>query len=64
MVLKRLKKYIEGYPSQAQAAAALDISPQYLNDVMAGRRDPGPKLLKGLGIKRVPHYEDSGADTD
>jgi transcriptional regulator with XRE-family HTH domain len=62
MVIRRLQKYIDGHPSEAQAATALGISPQYLNDVKQGRREPGPKLLKALGLKRVPYYEDASAD--
>lgn len=62
-VIRRIQKYIEGHPTQTQAAVTLGISPQYLNDVIQGRREPGPKLLKALGLKRVPHYEDASADT-
>lgn len=62
MLLKRIQKYIDGHDSKTKAAAALGISAQYLHDVMQGRREPGPKLLRALGVERVPHYKESRAD--
>jgi hypothetical protein len=38
-------------------ANACGVSPQYLCDVLSGRREPGAKLLKGLGYRRVVIYE-------
>ena len=37
--------------TQADLAAEMDITPQYLSDVLSGRRDPGPKILEYLGLK-------------
>lgn len=37
----------------ADLAAKLDISAQYLGDVLAGRKGFGPKLLKGMGVVRT-----------
>lgn len=34
-------------------AADLGISPPYLSDIMLGRRKPGPKVLKALGMERT-----------
>ena len=42
--------------SQAAFAKGLGVSSSYLNDVIRGRRRPGPKLLKALGIQRVVSY--------
>lgn len=42
---------------QQIAARAWGISPQYLCDVLNGRREPGAKLLKALGYRRVTIYE-------
>ena len=42
----------------AKLAASLGISPQYLNDVKEGRREPGPKLLEALGKHAVTEYDD------
>lgn len=44
--------------SQLVLAQRLGISPQYLCDVLAGRREPGGKLLKALGYRRVVVYEE------
>ncbi len=43
--------------SQRAVAAELEVSPAYLCDVLAGRRDPGKSILKGLGLRRVVRYE-------
>lgn len=42
---------------QQIAASAWRVSPQYVSDVLAGRREPGQKLLKALGYRRVVIYE-------
>lgn len=42
--------------SQKVAAAALGISPQYLNDIIRCRRDPGKKVLEALGYERLVFY--------
>lgn len=38
-------------------AQELGISKQYLCDVLAGRREPGPAILEAMGIKRTVRYE-------
>jgi len=38
------------------AAEELDVSPQYLSDVLHRRREPGPKILKAIGLERVVEY--------
>lgn len=50
-----LKKRIEIGGSNA-TARALGVSTTYLSDVMCGRRKPGPKILKALGLERVVIY--------
>ena len=45
--LRQSEKFI------ADLAAKLDISPQMLGDVLAGRKGFGPKLLCGLGVVRT-----------
>ena len=42
--------------SQKAAAAALGISPQYLNDILRCRREPGKKVLAALGYERLVFY--------
>lgn len=44
--------------SQKDAAQAWGISAAYLTDVLKGRRDPGPKLLKALGIRKEVTYRE------
>lgn len=51
-VLQLLKKR-QGNRPNTELAAELGISKQYLGDVLRGRRDPGPPILKALGIKKV-----------
>lgn len=41
---------------QKDCAAKLGVSPQYLNDVLCGRKEPGNKILKPLGFERVVSY--------
>lgn len=43
-------------PRQADFAKVAGISPQYVNDVLAGRRDPGKAILDALGIEKVVTY--------
>jgi len=39
-----------------EVARDLNISVQYLHDVMNHRRKPGKKLLRGLGLKKITEY--------
>jgi len=43
--------------SQQAWAREHGVSPQYVGDVILGRREPGDKILDGLGIKKVVTYE-------
>jgi transcriptional regulator with XRE-family HTH domain len=45
-----------GDGTQRELAGVLGISPQYLNDILSGHREPGPKLLEGLGLERIVTY--------
>lgn len=42
--------------TQRQLADELDLSASYLNDYLHFRREPGAKLLEGLGLQRVTLY--------
>lgn len=46
-----LKSKIEG-GSLREYAASIKCSPSYLSDILHGRRAPGPKVLKALGLDR------------
>lgn len=41
---------------QAAWARAHGISPAYVNDVLHGRRDPGPKILDAIGFEKMITY--------
>lgn len=58
-VLNRLRTFI-GDCTQKSAARKLNVSQQYLTDVLNGNREPGPLILVGLGIERVVTYRDAG----
>lgn len=51
--LDRLHKFVEKYKTQKDAAAALEITPAYLNDLINSRRDLSDNMLVKLGLKRV-----------
>ncbi len=38
---------------QSEWAARHGVSPAYVSDVLCARRDPGPKILTPLGLKRA-----------
>jgi transcriptional regulator with XRE-family HTH domain len=42
--------------SMAALASQLGISRQYLAYIMAGERQPGPKVLRALGLRRETSY--------
>ena len=54
---ERIRVEIAHAGSQDAAAKRLGISPQYLCDVLRGRREPGKKLLDALGYRRLVVYE-------
>ena len=51
--LKALRAFVAKYPLQKEAAAALGISPNYLSDLLLGRRDFSKTILTALGLRRV-----------
>ena len=54
---ERLRDYVRQAGTQVAAARALKVSPQYLNDVLNGRRDPA-RVLERIGLRRVVTYEE------
>ena len=50
-----LRKRCQGR-QQKDVAAELGISPQYLCDVLAERKDAGEAILDPLGLERVVTY--------
>lgn len=52
-----LKSRIRTAGTQKTFAKQIGISPQYLSDVLAGRRMPNRQILKALGYECVPCYK-------
>ncbi len=55
-VLALLRARAEKAGSQRALAERLGVTPAYLSDVLQGRREPGPKILAALGLRRVEMY--------
>ena len=49
-----------GLTSQKRVAAGLGITPQFLNDVLRGRRDVSENLAMALGYRRCVYFERVG----
>lgn len=56
--MKRLREYVKEHGSQRAASLAFDCSPQYLSDVLSGRSEPGPLILRAMGYERVVLYKE------
>ncbi len=51
--LVELKKFVEHYDLQREAATALGISQQFLSRMLRGREDISERVLEQLGLKRA-----------
>ena len=51
-----LKLACERAGSQVAWAKAHDVGAAYLSDVLNGRREPGGKILRALGLRRLTCY--------
>jgi len=60
-VLAQLRAEVDAAGSQTAFAAANSISITYVSEVLAGRRDPGRKILAALGLTRVVLYRETPA---
>ncbi len=54
-----LKELVKKHGSQRAAARALGIGQTQLFDIINGRRKPGPRTLKALGLEQVTTYTQS-----
>ena len=53
-VIQILKwKIGEGYGAQSEVARELEVSPQYLSDVLKGDKPVSDRILKWLGLERT-----------
>jgi DNA-binding transcriptional regulator YdaS (Cro superfamily) len=55
-VIKRLADECRAVGGQSAWARQAGVSATYVSDVLAGKREPGGRLLLALGIKRVVLY--------
>lgn len=51
------KKDGEGYKTWKDLADAMGVTPAYMSDLINGRRDPGPRILRQLHFRKVIQYE-------
>ncbi len=51
-IIAILQQEVAECGSQTEAAKRLRIKLSYFNDVLHGRRDPGPQVLKALGLQK------------
>jgi DNA-binding transcriptional regulator YdaS (Cro superfamily) len=57
-LIRKIRNRINRCGSQVSAAKSMDISPQYLNDILTGKRMPAGKILRALGVERVTTYRE------
>lgn len=55
----RLRDLVATDGNQKCVADRLGISPQYLGDILSGKRRPGRKVLRALGLVHVDMYEEA-----
>jgi len=53
--VERLRRMVLEEGSLTKAAHEIGIAPAYLSLLVRGRREPGDKVLKFLGVKKIVH---------
>jgi len=58
-LLKELKARVHQKKTQRALAEEFGVSPTYLGDILSGRRQAGPTILKRMGYERITitHYK-------
>jgi len=56
-VREDLRLMADDMSTHTALAKKIRISPQYLHDILTGRREPGPKVLAFLKVKKVVLYQ-------
>lgn len=64
IVIEILRKRVDAAGSQTKAAQELGVSIPYLHEILNGRRDPGPKILAALNMRKVVTFEPIGDVAD
>lgn len=53
-VIALLRERVEEAGSMRAYARRIGVNPSYLSDALNGNRLPGPAILAGLGLTRIP----------
>lgn len=56
-LIEHLRQLVEEAGSQRELAKRLGVSAPFIGDVLLGKREPAPKMLKALGLRRVVTFE-------
>jgi len=56
-IILTIKKAVAEAGTQKALAKKWGITPQYLSDVLARRRDPGKSILRNLGLEKQVEYK-------
>lgn len=57
-MLARLRQRVADAGSQLAFSKQQGVSLSHLNDALRGEREPGPKILRAIGLRRVPMFEE------
>jgi DNA-binding transcriptional regulator YdaS (Cro superfamily) len=57
-VYRRIEVLIAEYGTQAAFARAINLSPVSVSDVVKRRKEPGPAMLKAIGVEKVVSYRE------
>ncbi len=52
--IEALQREVAKRGTNVQVAKWLGVSKAHVGDMLKGRRTPGPRILKKLGVKRLP----------
>ncbi len=55
-VVEELRLLANSMSSEKALAEIIGVSPAYLNDILSGRRNPGPAVLKFLKLEKRTIY--------
>jgi transcriptional regulator with XRE-family HTH domain len=62
-VLAKLRQDVERLGSQKALAEAIGVHPSYVGDVLKGKTDPGPSILRFYGLREESVYVPDGEPT-
>jgi transcriptional regulator with XRE-family HTH domain len=62
-VLAKLREDVERLGSQKALAEAIGVHPSYVGDVLKGKTDPGPSILRFYGLREESVYVPEGTPT-